>query len=228
MKKRERGIFETSDSKKTLYERRKEQGLCVYCGKEKEQDRQHLVSCYDCIMKKTEESRQNRIMYRNLGMCARCGKYEVFGDEKNCPECKAKHNTRMEKEREKNGDKVREYHRNSYRRTAEHRRENGLCTRCGGKRDDGYVMCSRCRAKNTEMCRRTRNKKGNRQKFWIENGLCIRCGDEVKKGYKVCEKHYQMNVQNSHNRTPEQIQKASAYWKSSNNAFFKKAGGTNG
>ena len=33
---------------KTLYYQRKEQGLCVYCGKEKEEDRQHLVSCKKC------------------------------------------------------------------------------------------------------------------------------------------------------------------------------------
>ena len=211
-------------SKKTYYQR-KEQGLCVYCGKEKEEDRQHLVSCKKCTDDKAKEVQKNRITYRKLGLCASCGKYKVFRDEKNCPECRAKHNTLMEKEREKNGDKVREYHRKSYQRVVEHRRENGLCTSCGGNRDDKYVMCSRCRAKNTEKCRKARNKNGNRQQYWRENGLCIRCGDKVKHGYKLCEKHYQINVENSHKRTKKQI--GSEYWRNSNNLFFVKVGVTN-
>ena len=128
--------------------------------------------------------------------------------------------------KDKNGDKVREYHRKSYQRVAEYRRENGLCTSCGGNRDDKYVMCSRCRAKNTEKCRKSRNKNGNRQQYWRENGLCIRCGDKVKHGYKLCEKHYQINVEISHKRTKNQI--GSEYWRNSNNLFFVKVGVTNG
>lgn len=209
----------------TLYYKRKEKGLCVYCGKEKEEDRQHLVSCYRCVKNKSDEVKKNRITYRKLGLCSRCGKYEVLGDEKNCLECKAKHNNRMDEQRKVNGDKVREYNRNSYKRIADYRRENNLCTKCGGDRDDRYVMCSKCRAKNTETCRRTREKKGSKQKQWIEDGLCIRCGETVKKGFKLCEKHYQMNVEISRNRTQEQKEKSSDYWKRTNQLFFQKAGG---
>ena len=73
---------------KTTYDRRKEQGICVICGKEK--PKEGYICCEQCKEKRKIYQRETREYYRNLGICSRCGKNKLFGEENECPECMAK------------------------------------------------------------------------------------------------------------------------------------------
>ena len=75
---------------KMLRESRKEQGLCIWCGKPK--SRYSSVFCTDCRIKnqhnnnarKTGISRSERPLY---GMCYRCGK-SILPGNRLCNDCK--------------------------------------------------------------------------------------------------------------------------------------------
>lgn len=72
------------------------------------------------------------------------------------------------------------------------RKAAGRCTRCGGKRDDGYILCSKCREYQRQRdtynaARRTPEQKAARnaqhrinQKAFRDRrraaGLCTKCG----------------------------------------------------
>lgn len=47
------------------------------------------VMCCECAEKQRIYRQETRKFLRNLGLCPRCGKNKLFGDEKECPECTA-------------------------------------------------------------------------------------------------------------------------------------------
>ena len=74
---------------KGTYYYRKANGLCTDCGKEIEPERKGKTTCEACKEKNTKEAQETREFRRMLGLCPRCGKNKLIGDEKNCPECRA-------------------------------------------------------------------------------------------------------------------------------------------
>ena len=85
------------------------------------------------------------------------------------------------------------------------RREKGLCTFCGGKRDDDkFLMCSKCRDAisskrrkhdylcggrkvNKEQAEKYSKKRKEKAKERVEKGLCRECGNPIDdKSYKTC------------------------------------------
>ena len=185
-------------------ERRKELGICRRCAKPLDRDGVFCVECREFINK---ENREMRHWYQEHGICPRCFKNDILGDEKTCPECKARDTiTRMKRaetvDRKQRNESHNEWARNKY---AE-RVEQGICTRCGKRKADyGFKTCGICRAKDTET-RRVRN--GVKEKDWREQqGVCHFCDRPVKPGYKVCEEHYHKNIEKLKNEKCMEVRK---------------------
>ena len=146
---------------------------------------------------------------RAAGLCVRCGKRKPEPGHRNCAAC-AEQNRNRERTRNerlkaegrprRNRRKAREADRKRYRRTADDRIANGLCTRCG-KREPApeRSLCAPCGEKVRTMARTryaegkargelyggrkadTRRKSARirserRRKEWLEAGMCTRCG----------------------------------------------------
>ena len=200
----------TKKERSRMYYRKRDKSKCASCGSKLDRDGCY---CQSCIEKRREEGKVSRIFYQSIGICPECKKNKIMGDEKSCPECRAKDAEYKVNERRKKRDKINDIQRRCRIRTYNRLIEYGLCTRCGGTRDDKrYKMCSRCRAKKNEQ-RKRRRTTGERERR-VQSGLCFFCGQPALNGYKTCEKHYKMCVDNANksNRT---------YWKSLNSETFK-------
>lgn len=143
-------------------------------------------------------------LYQNLKICPICKKNSLFGKEKLCLECKAYYANRMNKQRSENNERIKQLKNESYRRIADYRNENNLCTKCGKPRTDSYKMCPNCRAKNTNKCRDRRNSKENKTEYRLRNGLCRFCDNVKMDGYSVCEVHHRKLTEMS--RSEKQMQ----------------------
>lgn len=84
--------------------------------------------------------------------------------------------------------------RQKQRQRYQYLRERGLCPRCGGRRDDGWIHCSSCREKERVANRKTPNemKRGYVRKYrekCRKDGRCWICGAWLGSGrYKRCQK----------------------------------------
>lgn len=127
--------------------------------------------------------------YQNLKICPQCKKNRLLGEEKLCLECKAYAANKASERRKRNNDRAKELRNESYKRIAEYRNQNCLCTKCGKPMTDNHKMCPACRSKNTIKSRNRRNIEENRTEYRLKNGLCRFCDNERIDGYKVCEFH---------------------------------------
>lgn len=130
--------------------------------------------------------------YIKLGICPSCRQNMLFGDERSCPECKAKnyaYQMSIDKERK---NKI---HREWSKRTHAEMIEKGICTRCRKRKaDGGFKTCGICRDKKN---RRTLEKNYGKldRKDRIKMGICYFCNNPVEEGYKVCEYHHRKNIE---------------------------------
>lgn len=163
----------------------KENNTCPQCNKP--MDRKGFY-CRECTDKKTIEIKKTRELRKELGLCPRCGKVELWGDEKVCLECSARDYENTMRTREK--EHYNQVHREWSKRTHQEMIEKGICTRCRKRKADyGFKTCGVCRDKT-----RKRYIPQNTRQERVSKGLCFFCDNPTKKGYKVCEKHYQINV----------------------------------
>lgn len=184
-----------------IYQKRKEAGLCVGCGKP--MDNENGVYCTRCKGKRIARSRENRKYYKEHGICPTCGKNLLYGDEKRCLECRAyranyyekveKHRTEEEKE------KSRRKSAEAERKRKEQRKKNGICVKCGKRKaDGGFVTCPVCRekargrnaAKRQKCEQMTKEDYLEKRRSYLRNGKCWICGEPVFVPHKLCEKHY--------------------------------------
>ena len=184
----------TSIYQKRLLEKRKANGLCIDCGTELDRDG---VRCIKCNTKHNEESKADRKWYIENGICPRCMKNTLFGDENMCPECSAEMYEINMNSRERLGrEHYNEVHKEWSKRTHHEMIERGICTRCRKRKADyGYKTCGICRGKIRNYKRMKYGKQDRSERY--KQGLCYFCDNPIKDGYKVCEKHYQMNVEKS-------------------------------
>lgn len=182
----------TSIYQKRFIARRKEQGLCIDCGKELDRDG---IRCVECNAKHNDRNNTDRKWYKENKICPICRIETLFGDEKSCPECRSKSYEIVMRSRNRLGLE----HYNSIQsewKKKEHRKriEQGICTRCGKRNaEQGYKTCGICRAK-TRNYKRIKYGKPDRNERYMQ-GLCYFCDNPIKIGYKVCEYHYQKNVE---------------------------------
>lgn len=168
-----------------------EQGKCGQCGKKN--DRENLRLCSECGAKDVKTQIATKKFLLQMGICPVCKRERILGDEKSCPECRAKGAEYKAQIREENREEYNEYMKNYHKQMYEKRKQQGLCTRCGKPLNDKrYTTCGKCRQKNTKL--RNVSYTDPRKKR-VEQGLCYWCGKPQKQGYKVCEEHYQMNVE---------------------------------
>ena len=207
-------IMSTTIYQQRFIQKRKEQGLCLKCGNPLDREGAYCISCNKYL---NEQQTLLRYWYQEHGICPRCGKNDLFGDEKVCLECNAKSYEVTMKSRERLGkehysQKHSEWARNEHQR----RISEGICTRCGKRKaDGGYKTCGICRAK-TRNYKRIKYGKPERSERY-EQGLCYFCDNPIKEGYKVCEKHYQMNIEKLDN---EKCRKATEDIKSDMKKYF--------
>lgn len=158
----------------------KQLGLCTRCGGST--DGIH-VYCDDCRQYKKELNET----YIKYGLCGYCHKERIYGDEKTCPECRAKSSIKNTKYRKTHREELNIKQRERYKIVRDYRKENGLCTKCGKtKASPGKVTCARCREKNNEQ------KRLAYVKILVDRpNRCRYCNNDSAPGYKVCEEHRQ-------------------------------------
>lgn len=144
--------------RKEYYEKRKQKGLCMECGAKLIGKRKGKVLCTKCAKEHSQYMKENTAFYLKMGLCPRCGKNRVMGDEKRCPECRAREwitnsayrNTHPEYIEKKNA---------KARLTRQFRIENHLCTDCGVELTDyRYKSCEKCRIKRRLAAEKHRKK----------------------------------------------------------------------
>lgn len=198
-----------SDKSKTRYQQMREKGLCFDCRKPLDRDG---IVCTSCKNKRNEYERGYYKMYIDRGICPRCRKNKILGDESNCVECRADHAERMIVARSRNRERYNSYTRDYNKRRRAECKENGICTKCmTRKATEGYLSCAKCRIKSRES-KRTQYYKEKQE------GICRFCSNPVANGYRVCEKHRQILAERSMN---ENTIKAREKYKKTNEIFFK-------
>ena len=169
----------TSDTRKTLYERRKEEGLCTKCGKIAYKNLTMCITCKNKAsvankkryekMKASGELQRRRAEKIENKICFQCGS-KVDSEKVLCEICNNKHNQRRRKDRE-------------------FYRENHICPICTINPLFGTEgTCPECRAKNTEAKAKYREEhKEEHLKYqrhyqkqnYAKNkelGICTKCG----------------------------------------------------
>ena len=137
-----------------------------------------------------------RIFYQGIGICPKCHKNRLFGDEKSCLECKADDANRKALSRDSDRSGYNLYMRNYKKIMYEERKKNKICATCGKRKvESGYATCDVCRLKRLNK-RRIKNYKPLTR---FERGLCRFCDNPVEDGYKVCEYHHKMNIEKGNN-----------------------------
>lgn len=186
---------------KTTYLRRKEQGLCTKCGGEIEQERKGKTMCGLCTAKDTAYKRDIAEFCRELRICPRCHKNKLVGDEKNCPECRAKNYISLERQKKNNPKSiaVRDANHKAHRKILyQERKTQGLCVTCGNplmNSDLGLVNCRFCREKHKKYkLVSVKPRSEYKSSIWKRQGLCPFCGDTLYGKHGLCKKHYDMQI----------------------------------
>lgn len=183
----------------TTYFRRKEQGLCITCGKELDRAG---IKCIDCLAKSNKTDRETYHWLQENGICPVCRKNRLINGEKSCLECRARKTNnnaiRMNRNEQELRKKIAIRDSNKY---AE-RKSLGLCVICGKENNSEFSVCKQCRIKRNARRRiRNTNQMGlSKRRKRISQGLCYCCGEPVKQGYKFCETHYQRMVAMAHSQ----------------------------
>lgn len=201
---------------KNFIKQRKEAGLCVLCGKKLDRKGIRCIACNEEMNKYHRETWAWRLEHK---ICPRCGKNDLFGDEKMCPECLAKAYNICAKSKEKLGKKhCNEIARKSTNNIRQKRKEAGLCPRCGKRKpENGFATCNVCRQKARDYMRVKHGYCSNVSRF--ERGICRFCDSPLKDGYKVCEKHYQISIEKLDN---DKRKEATERIKKANKIFYVK------
>lgn len=195
------------------YQKRKSQGICVDCGKEKADE--GYVTCTKCRTKQRISSQERREFYKSLGICPRCGKNKLFGDERSCPECLAENAIIKKRSREKLKKTDMDY----FREYQERLKQEGLCrTGCGRKRVSGKTYCKSCLIKHNEKTKEYKRRNGKNEIPRSERpsyGLCYTCGKPLDRRGRICNKCADRMTRN----LPES--KGNNNWMRDNKIIFK-------
>jgi len=171
---------------KSTYKNRKEKGVCVRCGKKP--PREGKVMCYECAKKAKIYRQETRKFLLGLGLCPRCGKNKLFGDEKECLECRAMMYEINRKSRDRRNITAMDYYRKDIKRL----KEQGLCRSCRKRKvAEGHTYCSICLARKLERDREIRKRK---EKVGLDRserpsyGFCYTCGEPLDREGRLCKK----------------------------------------
>lgn len=155
---------------------------CQKCNKEIDREGYY---CSDCLKKKNQYNRDTWIFCIEIGICPVCRKERIFGEEKTCPECRAKRANRKKPITEEQKERIRLQRRLCYYQ----RSEQGICTRCGKRKAmEGKKKCGICLQRDRELPVRRKDLKKDIRQQRVEQGLCYRCGkNPPTKNMKMCQ-----------------------------------------
>lgn len=171
---------------KRSYDKHKAEGKCQVCGKP--QDRKGSM-CKKCLEIANANSRFAWADFQATGICPRCRTNAILGDEKVCPECRAKRAESVNKLRANDNGAYNAYMREYNKNRRKMLIEKGICPTCGKRKaDGGYKTCGICRNK-ARVAKAKQTKGKSKREYWIEHNLCRFCGKPNVKGLKVCEEH---------------------------------------
>lgn len=170
-------------TRKERYYFRKDNGICVDCGKNPAQP--NRVRCEECAERARVWTNEDRAALVKMGICPKCRKNPISGYSKMCEEC-----------REKFYDYEDTHGITRIKSANQVAKEKGLCIKCGARKPvQGKTKCAICAKKDASRMREYRKRKSG---CYIERcerysyGLCWFCGKPVAPGYKVCEEHREM------------------------------------
>jgi len=130
---------------KEKHDYRKANGLCVKCGKPK--DDSDRLQCESCRKEQSEYLKMRRKYFLNNKICPICRTTRLADGEKVCTDCSQKLKDRRESYGYGKGD-MRAYNRARRERL----KAQGLCVTCGReKADGGTVTCRKCKKRATEL-----------------------------------------------------------------------------
>lgn len=162
------------------YQKRKALGVCVYCGSPKEEGRGSKCMCASCSEKQRAYKDETRKFLKNIGLCPKCGKNSLWGNEKMCLECSATAYEENRRNREKRNAYAKEY----YKKSMEELKKLGLCRSCRKRNvEKGHTYCSTCLAKKRE---RSHGKVDIPRNERPSYGLCYICGRSLNGNKKIC------------------------------------------
>ncbi|MBR2408950.1 MAG: hypothetical protein IKB07_08340 [Lachnospiraceae bacterium] len=164
---------------KDLYNERKKNGLCVKCGKENDTSG---VRCSECKEKGNKNSRRGYSYYISIGICPRCRKEKLYGDERACLLCNA---DRYKRDLKRDRERYNEIHRKSSKKIYHESSAKGICTRCNKRKAaEGQKRCKMCIEKVNEY--RRKKSTGVPRRLRPDFGMCYLCGEAVMKDQRVC------------------------------------------
>lgn len=179
--------------RRELYYTRKEQGICVDCGKNKTTNGK--VRCDECAERirirrnRTHEHQYLKETYewrKAHNMCVACGKERPLKNHTMCPECIYKDTMRhigikfTDEQKQKKNERAREKRKELI--------ADGRCYMCGKKLvGTQYKSCPTCRDYKKKKEKERRERKGI---FGYNSyGRCYICGKPVVDEKKVCAEH---------------------------------------
>lgn len=204
-KKGRRSYYSSAKERRKRAKRRREK-LCTYCGKPV--DRNGRL-CSSCLAEAEDYNQKRRDLLKSLGLCIRCGKYEIFEHEKYCPECKAKM-AEADSKRDKDTKNKNEKERRNRLKA------KGICPDCGkNKPEPGYITCRDCLDKRKK--RKLRKGKPNVRAEWDAELRCVQCGNPNRvPGKKVCEDCYRTRIDAIKKMNDKRSDDFNKVWKESN------------
>lgn len=201
---------------KRLYEERKKNGLCPYCGRKRDRDG---IYCEACLVKDRERQRKTREFYRKHHLCILCGKHKTYGNDKLCYECWAKGIERNHNATEEQKARWRENMKIAQKKQYHRRIEEGICTRCGKmKAIEGKRKCAVCLSKDAEAHRRRQEGKVSAREYRMENHLCLFCAKPIDRpNGNICNACYEKFSANGKRNASN-----NKYWQHDNKIAFNK------
>ena len=176
-----------------LYAKRREERLCLWCGKPLDREG---VLCRACADKDKERSKANKEYYLQIGICPLCRKRKVDVGYKSCLACREKISLKNKENRQDPEKRAQILERAKEKR--QKRIDSGLCTICGkNKPENGYRTCEACRKKHRRYRKIfiTKYQLSDRA-LWKDQGKCARCGaDEQYNGFSLCRKCYEQSTE---------------------------------
>ena len=172
---------------KEMYDKRRAEKLCLWCGKPLDRDG---VLCQACAEKSRTRYRLNREYYLKMGVCPYCRKRKVTPGRKSCLPCRE--NAAMKHGSRSHPDLAKQ--KSIYRKSKRiERLEKGLCTVCGKREaEPGFKTCADCRRRQKKYRHIFVSKyQLSDRSLWVSQGRCERCGSyDLQEGTKLCKEHY--------------------------------------
>lgn len=185
---------------KERYQKLKEQGICVWCRKEKAVENQ--VFCENCKEKRREKRRENSRKYEKSKERYQKEKqyhkerYQKFKEQGICVMCKEEKAV----ENQVFCEKCREKHRQQKKEDYEWYKAHGICTECRKEKAFGNkTLCAGCIEKKTlenikrysenreDMLRKIKKAYKKRYSERKARGICVNCGKrEAETGKVLC------------------------------------------